>query len=449
MDPKRQAYIYDSLLKLNIELNFEDIPTPAYIQEKLIQCNQYQIIAEKFFIEATREYTITERNFKIESMQLDMLRRQMLINNDRVKSLPTGKEREAAVNDMLEKENERLLKIENEFDAVKNILTVIRQKQGTLKGVNANIKVLVGLMEQQINRLNIGHPDDPEVRRFAKDLAEIDEYEKEMDLDDVESSVEIPQSDDSEDQQQSGLLPGADTPDQSEQESIEIGEDFSSDERSQEELGESVAPGELDLSNLDLVSNEKSRSEARSEQDTADPEDQDINSVKVSDDEQQSGPLPDKSTTPDESGQDTSKFEDEISSFLEEHDSSPFFPKDDELAEMESDTEEESGSTNEESVAEDDPFSISDINIEVPDTSEDSSKPVTKEPPDVQVGLEELGIDIDVEDSGTDPPTETSSESPSTKENISTNEKEAGAKKKADDSDIDLDLNDILSSLDD
>lgn len=446
MDPKRQTYIYDQLLKLNIELNFSDIPTPAYIQEKIIQCNGYQITAEKFFIETTREYTLAERDFKIESMQLEMLRRQTLLNNDRVKSLPTGKEREAAVNDILEKENERLLKLENEFDAVKNILIVIKQKQSTLKGVNANIKVLVGLMEQQINRLNIGRPDDPEVREFARELAEIDEYEKEMNLDDIESSIEIPQSEDSGDEQQAEPLPDKSiTSADSGQESIETGEDLTSNEISQEEPGESVALGELDLSNLELISNEESESEARSEQDTAVSDDQDINSVKVSDDEQQSELQP-ATDNSDESGQGTSDFEDEIASFLEEHDSSPFFTKDDDLPELESDNEKNSRSTDEESVAEEGSFSISDINIDISNTFEDNSESMNKEPPIVQVDLEDIGIDVG--DLGTNPSTDTSSEIPSTKEKISTNEKKAGDNKKAEDTDIDLDLIDILSSLD-
>lgn len=222
MELKRLSFIYDELLKLHIELNFQDVPTPAYIQERLIQCNEYQIKVERFFIEVTRDLSNASRMFKTEKMDLESLRRQTLLNNEKIKKLPTGKERESAADELLETNIRNILKLENEMDGLTSLLSAVKQKQTTLKGVNADIKTLVRIMEQQINRLNVGHPDDPDVKGLAKTFSDIDKIEEELELDGVESSMEIPQSESSEE-----LINSDDSV------SVEL-----------EEPGESVASGE-------------------------------------------------------------------------------------------------------------------------------------------------------------------------------------------------------------
>jgi len=200
MDTKRHAHVYDELLKISLILDFNDVPTPAYIQQKIIECSTYQLKVEKFYIEVTRELANAQKAFGIEKLNLSMLRNNMLTNNEKVKNLPTGKEREAAVDEILENNHKNLLKLQNDVNDLTSVLSAIKQKQVTLKNNNYDIKSLLKLMEQQINQLNIGHPDDPDVKELANSFSEIDKMEEEFELEDVESSVDDDlQSEDSDD----------------------------------------------------------------------------------------------------------------------------------------------------------------------------------------------------------------------------------------------------------
>lgn len=200
--------VYDELLKLSIDLNFEDIPTPSYIQDKILDCNEYQRKVEKFFIEATRELSQKERLFRCEKLNIEVKKRQTLTNNEKIKRIPTGKEREAAVDELLEQDYQNLLNLENDVCALKDLLTAIRTVQANLKSTNSDIRVLAKVMEQQINRLNVGSKDDPEIRGLNKTLSDLNklELEEEMTVDDVESTSEAIQPDEPDDESASESL---------------------------------------------------------------------------------------------------------------------------------------------------------------------------------------------------------------------------------------------------
>lgn len=174
------SYIYDELLKLDINLSYDNIPSPQYIQEKIIQCNRYMAKVERFSIEISRALTTAERTFKIEKLNLEMLRRNTLTNNSAIQKAPTGKEREAAVDELLEDNHRELVKLENTVNDLKSIQSSIKLKYATLKLTNTDIRQLIKLMDQQINRLNIGHPDDPDIKELTQTYKEIDELEKQI-----------------------------------------------------------------------------------------------------------------------------------------------------------------------------------------------------------------------------------------------------------------------------
>lgn len=233
MDSKRLAAIYDNLLKLNMDINFKDTPTPAYIQEKVIQCNEYQRKVEKYFVEATRDFSQYERRFRTEKLNVEILRRQTLTNNEKIKKLPTGKEREAAVDELLEPQHKKLLELENAVNSHKDLLSAVRAVQASLKSTNSDIKTLVRLMEQIINRLNVGSTDDPDVRELKKTLSEIDDSEiEDVTIDDVESSSDYHSGDDSGDESESGDL-------QQKLPSEDDGQDDSGDGKSDEDFTDS------------------------------------------------------------------------------------------------------------------------------------------------------------------------------------------------------------------
>jgi hypothetical protein len=437
MDAKRISAIYDDLLKLHIELNFQDVPTPAYIQEKLIKCNEYQIRVERYFIEATRDHAIAERMFKIEKLNLEMLRRQTLTNNERIKKMPTGKEREAAVDDILEKNHKDNLRLENDVDGLVSLLSAIKQKQMSLKNLNADIKTLVRIMEQQINRLNIGHPDDPDVKELAKTFSEIDKLEEEIELDGVESSVEIPQAEDS--------VGDIDPEDESDI-AVEL-----------DESGGLVAPEESgNLNELTVFDDGPDpepitkATQVKVSQSTKDVEESSVLESKASGDELNQETI--STVTQGENGQGADEFESELASILTEDEYDPT-----KQAESE-------GEGSEEVLPEETETSIQvgteepSVDISIDDETIGVEKPVS-EAPLVEVDLNDIGIDVDLGDSIAPVPVK---ETPPPEKTKRTNTKEAKTEvKKKEDPQIkksvetakkvdtnEIDLNDILSSLD-
>jgi hypothetical protein len=380
MDVKRHNHIYDDLLKLDIQLNFQDVPAPSYIQELIIKCNTYQLRVERYFIEVTRDLAVTERMYTTEKLDLDMLTRNTLTNNEKIKKIPTGKEREAAVGEMLEDNHRNLLKLENDVNDLKSILSAIRQKQGTLKSTNNDIKSLQKLMEQQINRLNIGHPDDPEIRHMSDGFKELDELEKEFELDEVESSVEISQSDESK-----GVV-----------------EDDSVEFSVPDDLGESVAQeGSDTLDELLSVGDEPGLESIPTDtQDTGSQIEEDIGEItRVSD---ALNPADD--------------IEDELASLLTEDESGAYQPEDE-------DREEREQTSVEESVVENDSVastveSVETPDIEIDDEIESDVDSRVSEPPKLEVDLSDLGIDLDFGDDIPEAPKST----PRTKETKPTKE---------------------------
>lgn len=191
--------IYDDLIKLYISLNFEDTPTPAYIQDRIIECNDHQRRAEQHEVAVRRQLSQKQGVYNAEKFNLESKKRILITSNDRIKKLPTGKEREAAADEMLEKENRMLMELDNEVNELKNLLQAIKTVQSNLKTTNSDIKLLVRIMEQSINRLNIGSREDKDLKDLHGGFSDLEKLESEMNLDDVESSEEI----DSEDEEES------------------------------------------------------------------------------------------------------------------------------------------------------------------------------------------------------------------------------------------------------
>jgi hypothetical protein len=225
-----KAKIYNDLLSLKITLNFEDIPSPAYIQDRIFECNEQSRKVEKHCIQIKQEYSEAKRHYKLEKFNFDARKRQALTNNEKIKKLPTGKEREAAVEELFEDDLRKLVDLENEVNSLKDLLEAIEMVQNNIKSTSTDIRMLARVMEQQINRLNIGTKEDPEMASINAMYSNLDkqmkeDLDKEMNLDDVESSTET-MPDASGDELESGTPitvsldeDGQDAPDSTESES--------------------------------------------------------------------------------------------------------------------------------------------------------------------------------------------------------------------------------------
>lgn len=173
--------VYNNLLEMEVDIDLDSIPSPLYIQEKIIECNDSQRKVEKYYIECTQLLSRKERLLRTEKLNIEVLRRQTLVNNEKIKKLPTGNEREAAVGELLEDKHYNLLEIENQVSALKDVLNAIKTVQRNLKATNMDVKVLVRVMEQQVNRLNMGSTEDKDVKELRKSFSEIDDLEKSLD----------------------------------------------------------------------------------------------------------------------------------------------------------------------------------------------------------------------------------------------------------------------------
>jgi len=198
-----RAKIYAELEKLNITLDFDNIPTPGFIQDRTVECTTINWKVDKYSLEVTQALGSVRRLYKIEKFNFDSKKRQALTNNEKIKRIPTGKERESAVEELLENDLRKILDLENEIDALKDLMGAIKTVQDNIKETSSGVRVLMRTMETQVNRLSVGTKEDADVSHFQKDLADLDKLEGEMTSDDVESATEST-SDDSGDEVSEG-----------------------------------------------------------------------------------------------------------------------------------------------------------------------------------------------------------------------------------------------------
>ena len=71
------AVIYDELLAVKVELDFEDDPRPSTLQDKIIECNGAMRKVEKRMIQVTRELAGREKDLKIEEARLEVKKRHV------------------------------------------------------------------------------------------------------------------------------------------------------------------------------------------------------------------------------------------------------------------------------------------------------------------------------------------------------------------------------------
>jgi len=187
--------IYDKLLKLDVQLEDLDNPSPSYINRKLTECAKKMSEVQMVYINQSRALTVAKRNLSIEKAELEILKRKALVNNEAIrKKYTTAKEREAAVDEMYEDNNQRISELENDVADFQNVLATIRTHIQLLRARNSDIKTQARLTELQILKLNILPTDDPTIKEYARSLGELSKLEEkldeEIDLDNVETVEE-------------------------------------------------------------------------------------------------------------------------------------------------------------------------------------------------------------------------------------------------------------------
>lgn len=188
------ARIYSEMLRMDVDIRYEDVPTPSSIQTLIILCHTHEQKTEKFLLEVTQELTTMSNRLRLEQLNYDIKKRNILTSNEAVKKLPSIKDREARTDEILENDNRTLIDLQNQVNTLDSLHKAIKAVQSRLKNSAMAVRQIQKVAEIQVGRLNVGRPDDPEVRDLMEGLNDIDRQE-EIDQDSVESATETVESD--------------------------------------------------------------------------------------------------------------------------------------------------------------------------------------------------------------------------------------------------------------
>jgi hypothetical protein len=177
---------------LFVSITEKDASDYKKLQLKLISCNANQDILVKRITEVEPIVAKKQNEISTKKFALNARKQDIKANTANVKKLTTGKERDEAAEEILHNDYKELLNMENDLNdwtVAKNALITTLRK---LKTTEQNIKLLKSMLDEQVNKLNIGSTGDPDVAHLQNSLSELDDLDSEVGLDDdVESSEEF------------------------------------------------------------------------------------------------------------------------------------------------------------------------------------------------------------------------------------------------------------------
>jgi hypothetical protein len=170
--------IYDQLSKIEVHLERQNTYNRDYIDHKMIECDAARDVLDKINTKVTHELTNLEIHHSILEEEFNNKKRNELTNNNEVlKKYNTGKEREAAVELILNKELSEISKFSRKILALKNLSGVIKTKQSIMTTKLRNLQDQFRMMCEYL-KANVGsanpNANDPTVQRMAKIYGELD-----------------------------------------------------------------------------------------------------------------------------------------------------------------------------------------------------------------------------------------------------------------------------------
>jgi len=232
---------YDRLLTLDVHIDGHDVAPPSYINRKIAECGQKLGQVQKIFIKSNRSYTVIRRNLNIDKSELEILKRKALTSSEKIKKLPSIKEREAAVDDLYEDKHRAIAEAEEKINDYQNLLSALRAQIQLLRSKNSDLKTMARMTELNITKLNNLPIDHADIKDFANDLADIKEVTDEIDVEDFDETVEssAEEIDKTEDEDLDIDIDNIDTED------AEIGDDLLSDSAPEQKAGTNKPDGSV------------------------------------------------------------------------------------------------------------------------------------------------------------------------------------------------------------
>jgi len=149
MEQEKKNNIYDRLLEIKIRIEFQDIPSPHYINEKIGECHLFIEEVERYSIEISKEISVLSQAFNNAVSEYEYKKEQLFETED-IKNLPSIKDRESRADSRLKVERSKILYYKNELTDLNNLLKQLNLKIRNLNRVNADIKMQIRILEAQI-----------------------------------------------------------------------------------------------------------------------------------------------------------------------------------------------------------------------------------------------------------------------------------------------------------
>lgn len=149
MEMKHKNNIYDRLLAIKFSIDIQAVPNPQHINEKIGECHTYIGEVERYSIETSKEISIVQQALNNALTDYEM-KKEDLLTQDPIKSLPNIKDREAQANINLRTEQKKIKKYTNEVTDLNNLLKAINLKSRNLNRANTDIKIQLRILEAQI-----------------------------------------------------------------------------------------------------------------------------------------------------------------------------------------------------------------------------------------------------------------------------------------------------------
>ena len=150
MNAERKNEIYDRLLEMKMEIEYQSNPNPSYINGQITSCHRFIQEVENFSIQISKEVSVHQRAVNNKMSEYESKKHDLMVNNMDVVNLPSIKDREAKVNTILKDDIDTIRKYQNELSDLNNLAKAVALKQRNLNRANADIKMLLRVMESQI-----------------------------------------------------------------------------------------------------------------------------------------------------------------------------------------------------------------------------------------------------------------------------------------------------------
>lgn len=170
MEIKYRNKIYDRLLEIRFKIDIGVLPDPAHINQKIGECHALIEEIEHFSIRISKEISVMQQALNNASAEYEVKKSTALTQED-IKSLPSIKDREAAVNILLNEERAKVVEYENEVIDLNNLLKSINLKIRNLNRANNDIKMQLRIFEAQARIGGVGPSTNYAVKSMMEEFA--------------------------------------------------------------------------------------------------------------------------------------------------------------------------------------------------------------------------------------------------------------------------------------